>query len=214
MTALTFKQIQDLVIKDGFYETDRADVKNWVNARHAWLWDESEWTFREGTATVTFTANSQVVAGQPADFRIATALYDQQGSLLRPIRDIDRFFNDYNTNLSFGSSGPEAYTVVANQLLVGPMGDGTTGLLVYEKSRTPLVNDGDLTGLPDGYDMTLVYGAKAEGMTLKNFPLAATMENHFAAGIAALSRNYLTGIRGQVGQMGRYRPDRAFSQWS
>lgn len=214
MTALTFKAIQDLTLKNGFYETDRADAKNWIVARHTWLWTVRQWTFREGTATVTFNSGFQQIAGQPADFLIATALYDQQGSLLRPIRDIDRFFNDYNTNISQGASGPEAFTVVAGQLLIGPSGDGSTGLLVYERSKPALVNDNDLTGLPDGFDLTLVHGAKAEGLALSNVPLAQTHENLFAAGVAAMENDYLTGIRGQVGQMGRYRPDRGFSQWS
>lgn len=206
MTALNFGQIVDLVLKDGFDETDRADAQNWVVARHAWLWDSDEWTFRMGTAPVTFTANSQFVAGLPTDFRIATALYNQQGWPLEPIRDIDKFFDDFNTNQNLGSSGPVAFTVVGPGLLVGPMGDGTTGMLVYEKSKPALIGDLDSTGLPDGYDMTLVHGAKAEGFTLKNVPLAQTFENHFAAGIVALQKNYLTGIRGQVGQMGAYRP--------
>lgn len=206
MTALTFKNIVDAVLKDGFTESDRGDARNWVVARHAWLWNESEWTFRMGTTTVTFTANSQIVSGLPTDFRIATAVYNQQGMALEPERDIDKFFDNWNTNQNLGSPGPLAYTVLGTQLLVGPMGDGTTGMLIYEREKPPLVNDGDLTGLPDGYDMALVHGGKAEGFTLKNVPLAQAFENHFAAAIQSLEMNYLTGIRGQVGQMGAFRP--------
>lgn len=206
MTALTFKNIVDAVLKDGFTESDRGDAQNWVVARHAWLWNADEWTFRMGTATVTFTANSQIVSGLPTDFRIATAVYNQQGMALEPERDIDKFFDNWNTNQNLGSPGPLAYTVLGTQLLVGPMGDGTSGMLIYEREKPPLVNDGDLTGLPDGYDMALVHGGKAEGFTLKNVPLAQAFENHFAAAISSLEMNYLTGIRGQVGQMGAFRP--------
>lgn len=214
MTAMLFKDVQDAVIKDGFAEADRGDVKTWIVNRHAMLWSAREWVFRDGTTPVTFTANSQLVAGLPTDFLIATAVYNQQGSLLRPIRDIDRFFNDYNTNLAFGSSGPEAYTVIAGQLLVGPSGDGTNGLLVYERSKPSLVADTDPTGLPDGFDLALVYGAKAAGFALKNVPLSQNFENQYAGVIVAMENDYLTGIRGQVGQMGRYRPERSFTQWS
>lgn len=206
MTALTFKQIQDYALADGFTETDRGACKDWINTRLAWLWNQDEYTFRMGTATVTFTANSQIVAGLPADFRIATALYNSQGMALSPERDIDKFFDNWNVNQNLGSPGPLAYTVLAGTLLVGPTGDGTSGLLIYEKSKPTLVNDSDLTGLPDGYDMALVHGAKAEGFTLKNVPLAQAFENHFAAAIQSLETDYLTGIRGQVGQMGAYRP--------
>lgn len=203
---MTFRDIQLAVIKDGFSPGDLGDVKNWIIGRHAWLWDLDEWTFREGTAAVTFTANSQIVGSLPGDFRIATALYASDGSLLQPIRDSDRFFNAYNTNLTGQTGAPEAYTVYGGQILVGPTGDGSTGLLIYEKNKPALINDSDLTGLPDGYDMTLVHGAKAEGFKLKNVPLAAVFDQNFTAGVNALQRNYLTGIRGQVGQMGAYRP--------
>lgn len=212
MTALTFKNIVDLVLKDGFTETDRGDAQNWVIGRHAWLWNSDQWTFRMGTASVTFTANSQIVAGLPADFRIATALYNQQGMALSPERDIDKFFDNWNTNQNLGSPGPLAYTVLGSQLLVGPMGDGTTGMLVYEREKPPLVEDDDPTGLPDGYDLALVHGGKAEGMALRNIPLYQTHENLFAAAVTSLEMDYLTGIRGQVGQMGAYRPG-SFSQW-
>lgn len=211
MAALTFKQIQDAVISKAFDESDRSDVKNWIVFRHAWLWDLCEWTFKFATAPVVFTANSQVVGSLPADFRVAEALYSSTGEPVTPVRDHRRFLDRYNANLSPGSGRPEAFTIVGAQMLVGPNGDGSSGLLLYEKSKPSLVNDADLTGFPDGYDLAFVHGGKAEGFKLANVPLWQGFDDDFTAASNALQRQYLTSVRGQVGQFGAYRP--SASQW-
>jgi hypothetical protein len=209
MSAIPFKGLQDAVLADAFDESKRADAKTWINFRHAWLWDLAEFDFRFGSAAVTFTANSQIVSGLPTDFHVALALYDSQGCPVLPVRDVRQFFDGFNTNLPQGSTSPSAFTVVAGQILVGPAGDGSSGLLVYEKSKPSLVNDTDTTGLPDGYDLALVHGGKAEGFKLANVPLWQAFDADFTAAANALQRNYMTGIRGQVGQLGAYRP----GQW-
>lgn len=206
MASLTFKAIQDAVLADAFDESKRADCKNWINFRHAWLWDLCEWTFKFATATVTFASNSQQASGLPADFGIALVLYDSTGAPVTPVRDFRKFFDHFNANLQAGAGSPEAFTVLDGQIFIGPNGDGSTGLLVYERTRPTLVNDSDSTGLPDGYDLALVHGGKAEGFKLANVPLWQGFDDDFTAAANALQRNYLTGIRGQVGQHGAYRP--------
>jgi hypothetical protein len=210
---MTFKAIQDAVIDKAFNESDRANVKNWIVFRHAWLWDLCEWQFKFGTATVTFTANSQIVGSLPTDFLTAITLYDTNGIPVAPVRDFRTFFDTFNANLQNGSGSPEAFTVLDSQMFVGPAGDGTTGLLVYEKSKPALVNDTDTTGLPDGYDLALVHGGKAEGFKLANVPLWQGFDEDFTAAANAMQRQYLTSIRGQVGQMGAYRPGGYLGQW-
>jgi hypothetical protein len=119
-------------------------------------------------ATVTFTANSQTVASVPSDFHIASARSTTRtATTSRRPRTSASSSTVYNANASLGSGTPEAYTVWVGSILVGPKGDGSTGLLVYEKSKPTLSNDGDTTGLPDGYDLALVHGAKAEGFKLQ-----------------------------------------------
>lgn len=203
---MPYVDIQNAVLADAFSEGKRAKAKTWINARHAWIWDLHEWTFRFGTATVTFTSGSQTVASLPSDFRHAVALYDTNGSPITPVRDRRQFFDGYNANLLNGSGVPRAYTVIGGTMLVGPAGDGSSGLMVYEKSKPTLVNDSDLTGLPDGYDLALVHGAKAEGFKLANIPLWQGFDEDFTAYIHAMEANYLNEIQGAAGQMGYWRP--------
>lgn len=203
---MTFLQLQNAVLADGFAEAKRSDCKNWITFRHAWLWDLCEWTFKFDTAAVTFTASAQVVADTPTDLAAAIVLYDHNGCPVTGIRDTREFFGRYNANLSNGNATPEAFTVINNQLFVGPAGDGTTGLLVYEKTKPMLVDDDDTTGLPDGYDLALVHGGKAEGFKLSNVPLWQAFDADFTAAANALQRQYLTSMRGQVGQLAAYIP--------
>lgn len=206
---MTYKEIQDAVIADGFDPSLRFKVKTWIEARHAWLWDLEEWTFREGSATVLFTANSQIVASVPADFRAAEFLFDASGSPLKAYKDHREFYSRYNANLRNGSGPPEAYTVYGGQVIVGPAGDGSSGLLFYEKNKPALVDDDDLTGLPDGYDLALVHGGKAEGFKLSNVPLWSGFDDDFTAFANAMRRNYLVDVK-QAGsqQLGAWRPGR------
>jgi hypothetical protein len=206
--SMTYVQIQNAVLADGFDETKRSDAKQWIQFRHAWLWDLEEWAFRFGTQTVTFTANSQTVGSMPTNFRAAVALYDANGTPIHGVRDLREFYNRYNANLSNGTGTPEAYTVVDSALIVGPAGDGSSGLLIYEKSKPTLSADSDTTGLPDGYDLALVHGAKAEGFKLTNVPLWQGFDEDFTAATNALRRDYLSQVREQGQQFGAYRPGR------
>jgi hypothetical protein len=205
--ALTYKQIVDQVLADGFAEAKRDKAQGWVQARHAWLWDLEEWTFKQASANIVFTANSQVAGSLPSDFRTAIAVYNTSGAPLQPYEDHVEFYDRYNTRLNLGSGTPEAFTVVAGQLLVGPAGDGSTGLLLYEKGKPTLSADGDPTGLPEGYDLALVHGGKAEGFKLSNVPLWQGFDDDFTAFANAMRRNYLTAVRASTAkQLGAYRP--------
>lgn len=203
---LTYLQMQNMVIADGLAEGDRTLIKFALNVRNEWLFGADEWVWRNTEATITFMNGSRVVGNTPADLRMAIAVFDSQGDQLTAIRDNRLFLDRYNENIQQASGTPEAFTVIGTTLIVGPVGDGTTGLLLYERERSDLVNDTDTTGLPATYDMALVHGAKAEVFKLKKIPVWQDHEDEFAAAVAALQRNYLTSVRGEVGQFGAYRP--------
>lgn len=207
--SMTFGAILDAVCVDGLDATRRASAKEWVRYRHTWIWGAANWTFKQATGNITFTANSQVAAA-PADLHSVFAIYDSGGEPLEGIRDPRRFFDSYNTLASTSSGSPEAYAVWNGQVLVGPKGDGTTGLIVYQKTKPSLVNDGDATGLPDGFDLALVHGGKAEGYKMTNIPMSAGFDADFTAAVSAMENDWLEQNLAAGERMGAYRPGQ---QW-
>jgi hypothetical protein len=206
---MNFGEILDAVLQDGLDPDRRASAEEWVRFRHAWIWGAANWTFKQATGSITFTANQQVAVA-PSDLHAVFAIYDATGSPLRAIRDLRQFYDSYNT-LSGASGQPEAYTVVDGTVVIGPEGDGTTGLIVYQKTRPALVNDTDATGLPDGFDLALVHGGKAEGFKMTNIPLAANFDADFTAAVTALENDWLEAVKETGGQSGAYRP--GLVQW-
>lgn len=208
--SLTFKQIVDQTLANSFGETQRQSAQEWVRARHTWIWDLEKWTFREASANVTVTAGSSTVTNMPADFGAALGLYNAQGDPLEAYRDPRAFMDVYNVNTGAGGNGkPAAYTVRGTTLIVGPKSSETSALylLEYERKKPTLSADGDLTGLPDGYDLALVHGAKAEGFKVSTIPgMSAEADADFQAYIEALRSNYLTAVRNGNEQMPAYRP--------
>ena len=205
--SLLFGDIVTAVLKDAFDDSDkRQDAYTWVRARHAWVWDAKPWTFKRASASIVFTSNSQVAAG-PTDVHSVDRVYDQYGNRLRAYRDPRQFFDTYNDLANTSSGSPEAYTVYNGQILVGPNGDGSTGLVLYEKAKPSLVNDTDPTGFPDGYELMLVHGGKAEGFKLTNIPLAANFDADFTAYVTAMENNWLDEVSESGSQQsGAYRP--------
>jgi len=192
--SLLFGDIVTAVLADAFDDADkRASAQGWVRGRHAWVWDAKPWTFKRASASITFTAGSQIAAG-PTDVHSADRIYDQFGNRLRGYKDPRQFFDAYNNLASTSSGSPEAYTVYDGKILVGPNGDGSTGLILYEKAKPSLVNDSDPTGFPDGYELMLVHGGKAEGFKLTNIPLAANFDADFNAYVTAMENNWLDEV--------------------
>ncbi len=201
---MNFGEILDMVCKDGIAPTYRLDAKTWVRNRHAWMWAKADWTFKRTTGTVTFTANQQV-AEAPTDLQAVFAIYDAQGSRLTGMRTAE-FFDFYNTNAYTGVGAPEAYTVWGDSLLVGPKGDGSSGIIVYEKKLPTLTEDDDSTGLPEPFDLALVFGAKAAGYRATNNPIASSLDAEFQASVQMMESAWVEQVLEAGGQLAAYRP--------
>lgn len=204
---MTFDQILDQVLADGFSSTKREPAKEWVNAAYQWLWDAEEWSFRTGVATVGVTAGSANVGAMPTDFGIAVYLLNSDGEPLRPIQDVRQFYALYGD----GEQGvPEAFTVVgATSLRVGPVSSVTESdwQLVYEKQAIALSNGTDVPSIPGNYHMGIVQKARAEGMRLLGIPLWQGQLDAALETLDAMRQSYLSPIRGEVEQVGAFRPD-------
>jgi hypothetical protein len=224
---VTFKELQDAVILNTFDETDRAQVKNWINHRYTVLCDAEDWSFMRATAGVTVTAGSQTVTNLPSDYGVGNALLDQYGERLELIGDPSEFVRRYmDTTVSY-TGQPEAFTAFGSPstfdgglfgdgdfgggeglLAVGPTSNVTSNQfrLLYQRATPLLVADADVPTLPSGHHMTLVYGARAEGLGLSGLPEADSAERLFLAGLDAMRRKYLRPLRARMSQAPAYRP--------
>lgn len=202
---MTFQQLVDLVLADGFAEAKRETAKQWVNAAYQWMWDAEEWSFRTAIADVTVTAGSANVGSMPTDFGIALYVLDEDGEPLRPIQDVRQYYALYGD----GDSGkPEAFTVIGStSLRVGPVSSETaTYQLVHEKVAIPLSDPADRPSIPANYQMGIVHKARADGFRQLGIPvwegeLTAAMD-----AVEAMRQTYLSPIRGEIEQIGAYRP--------
>lgn len=203
--SLPYLTIQNMVLEDAFPEVKRTDAKEWIRTAHRKIWDAGDWSFKSTIATTI-----SVVAGvvtQPSDVADVYALYDNTGSPLEPFYDVRLFYDRYNS-LVGGVGIPEAYCVVGTSLVVGPAASGTLTnyQLAYKKSKPTLSADADLTGLPDAFDMAVVYGGKWIGFTLINNPFADDFKQLFDDAVADLNENYIGGIDRVGTQQPAYRP--------
>jgi hypothetical protein len=205
MAVLSFVTIQNMVLEDAFPESKRTDVKAWIVDAHTEIWDAADYTFKSVLATVTVVNGVLTGASDIAD---VYALYDNTGCPLQGYYDPARFYEQYNSNISGTGSVPEAFLILGNAIIVKPSTTGTLSnfQVVYRKVKPTLSADSDLSGLPDGYDTALVYGAKRLGFTQINNPFADDFATLFNQKKAALQEAYTYGIEESGLQAPAYRP--------
>jgi hypothetical protein len=201
---LTFKTIQDMALEDAFPESKRADAKVWIQDTLTDLWDAENYIYK---STIIATTVVNGILTSPADLADVYAIYDPYGARLQSFNDVGQFYNHYNANLQ-PSGVAESYCVVGNAVAVEPHSSGTVSgfQLAYKKASPVLANDSDLTGLPPGYDMSLVYGAKDIGFTLINNPFADDFHQKYLAKKQALRDAYTYGIDEPGEQVAAFRP--------
>lgn len=213
--ALTYRQIQDYAIADAFDESDRAIVKEAINARYGELFDNQQWTFTQGTTNVTVTQGSRAVTNLPTDLGIVIGLERADGVPLRALEDYRDYAARWIGTLNQLTGMPEEYCAWAGALSVGPISSETSSAytLTYEKGITLLAGDGDVPVIPGQYHLMLVHGAKADVFTLKNILLADGPEAKWNEYLQAMQRKYLVASRGNKTQVPAFRPGRYPYRW-
>jgi len=203
---MTYKAMQDAVLLDAFPEIRRPDAMNWIQFTHSRLWDHANWTFKNKTQAASVAAGSQICT-LVSGFSAMIALLDESGCPLIHYPDIQAFFTDYNAAAN-PPGLPEAYTVVGQQIFVGPTSSVTSSayLAVYGAPKPALTIDTSTTGLPDAYDMALVFGGKGVGFTLVNNPFSDDFEREYQMSVKSLEEGYLSDWDTVGDQTPAYRP--------
>lgn len=190
----TFLELQTSVMGTRFDESQRGDVKTWINAVQWQAWHEERWTFRNATEVVTVTAGSNAITGLTADVLRVESIQRSNGVGLRYLEP-RRFYALYYDNTQTTTGIPEAYTNVAGAIKVGPVSSETKTdyLVTYEKSYTKLVADSDVSLLPEGaHEGILVFGATAYGLMTQNDFTWSFFDQKYQATLATLRSDYLS----------------------
>jgi hypothetical protein len=205
MSALDFKQLQDAVIADAFDESKRSDVKNWITFRHAWLWDLCRVDVQERHRTVTFTSGRR--SSPVAPHRLRNAIACTTAAAIADRRSATCASSSTATTRTCERLRPPG-GVHRRRLadMVGPAGDGTTGLLVYEKSKPALVNDGDTHRSPRRVRPRAGARRQGGGVQARERPAVAGLRRRLHRRVERAAAELPDPVRGQVGQLGAYRP--------
>jgi hypothetical protein len=193
MAGLTFVQIQAAVMGTRFDESQRGDVKTWINDSYFQCWHAERWTFRKGTDLVTVTTGSSVVSGIATDVERVDSFLKSDGSALQYL-DPRPFQSRYYNATSPLTGPPESYTIINGAISVGPVSNETKSdyLITYEKAYTALVNDGDVAMLPEGsHEGILVFGAIATGCQTENDFTWQFFQQKYDRTVATLQGDYL-----------------------
>jgi hypothetical protein len=192
--GMTVGNLLDDILLDRFESDARPRAFKALNNRLAQLWTLEDWTWKYARVPVTISANVQTASGLPTDFGVPYYLWDENATPLSYV-EIDRFTWAYSTS---AHGPPEAWTVVDEQILLGPTPDhNATFSTYYRKRLIPLTEEGQSPDIPQEFDLALVHGGRAELLAFYNDPTAADMEAQYQLDVQALQRDYLADAAGQ-----------------
>jgi hypothetical protein len=200
---VTFKALQDELVAGPaprFNETQRAQVKLWLNDRLSELWGLEDWTFRKAAVTVTVTGGSNILTA-PSDLGIVLGLLRDDGYPVTYVTP-EIYFRAHLGPQS--STTVDHFTVVNKQILLDPTpGTGSSSWeLYYDKAVTQMSADGDIPGIPSEHHYILVHGATATGSVMVNDFTYQFAEQRWANELDSMRRNYLADQRGASLQWG------------
>lgn len=192
---MTFLEIQNAAMNDRFNESQRADVKNWINFRYGRIWAQDAWNFKLITVTTTLPLSSNIVSLSALGIQRVVAVWDGSfGSYQVPITSArpEDFFNFTSTSAGY----PVDFTVVGTNIVFNRPASGARNLTILgEAIWAPLSADGDVPLLPSEFHFVLVQGASAEGLRLQNDPTWRDFEADSDKTIAEMRIGYLTAVK-------------------
>lgn len=181
---MTYKDFQDSVIATRFDESDRAEIKRWLDLRYQWIWSAADWNFRRVAMSTLAVAGGSRTPAMPSDFSRPNRLYDDLGcrlDYLAPAKWEERFLGDTS------SVRPVAYTVSDRQLYLGPTPDKDYSFsLSYDRRLShvdpslgviggTMQDDGDQPLWPAEHDYLLVVDTVILGQQMRQDPTWQTL---------------------------------------
>lgn len=192
---MTGAEIVDAVVLDRFPTSMRPRALIALNNRLGHLWRLESWTFRYATASPTTAANDNTLNALPADFGVVEDLWNDLGDKIAYLVP-SKFYSLY---LPVTYSTPEAYTVVNQEIRLGPTPTASaTWTLSYRKRLTEIADSASaVTVIPSELHSALVHGGRAELLAAYNDPTAGDMEQQWQLDLEAARRDWLVDVDGQ-----------------
>jgi hypothetical protein len=192
--GMTVGEMLDGILLDRFEADHRPRALKALNNRYAQLWALEDWTWKYAEVPITLTGNNQYAGGLPADFGVPMYVWDENHNQL-PYLGIDEFRLYYPPAVS---AYPVAWTVIAQQILLGPTpSSAMTFSTYYRKRLVPFTSEGETPQIPVEFQLALVHGGRAELLAFYNDPTSADMEAQYQLDVQALQRDYLADATGQ-----------------
>jgi len=173
-------------------------INRWINTRYGVIWGDSEWPFKR-IRRETWAVSGAAPVMPPAYWK-TTRLETSTGDVL-VFLDTDDFDDAYPVGTPVGST-PEAYTVLAGQLYIGPTCGAVT--LYHSYERRPchyntadvvvpglLSADTDYPIWPPEWHYALVVGAGAVGLKMQNDPTWDALEQEFGTILNSMREDLL-----------------------
>lgn len=210
---MTYKELQDAVIRFRFNEGRRADVKDWIGLRYGEVWSAADWPFkyvhREDLTVSAGTATA------PSALRRPLQLENAAGDMLEYLSQSE--FRDLYAWDDTTSSTADVYTLINSTFYIEPADTGTFKLS-YERRPSHLADgttdtaglmnsDNDTPIWPVEHHYLLVVGAMSTGLKLENDNTWPALEDEFTRLVEVMKEDLLPPVRGQTLQYGR---DEAF----
>lgn len=207
MTLADLRQeVQGLRFND---DGDSVRVTRWINQGYAQVWAGDDWTFRKAVANPRTVAQQQSLDHTPSHGFVVRGLWDENGSRLEWM-DPEQFFDLYatdgnpaSTSADISSGPPDSYTILDEEILLGPVpATAQTWTMLYEKRITLLAADDDVPLLPASFHYLLVPAAIVLGSGMKSDFTFQFQSEQLQAGMEAMRAEYTQDQRGEPSQWG------------
>jgi len=210
-SGMSLLQIRTELNEQRFGPNMDSSLSRWIRLREGMIWSDSEWPFKRVRRSAL--SASTATPTMPSAHWKTVSLERSDGVEVTYMRPVD-FNRAYPTNDS-STGGPDAYTVLNGQIILGPTPSGSISLYHSYDRRPSHYNDSDVLTVgtmtldtdypvyPAEYHYVLVAGAMASGLKVQNDPTWDALEQEFQQLLNLMREDLLPPDQYSTNQYGR-----------
>lgn len=192
---MTFLELQNATMNDRFTETQRAEIKDWINSRYGRVWAQDSWSFKITSTLTSIAASATTISLASLNLQRVESVWDSTYGAYNVEIDPLRPEKFYQYTATY-SGYPMNYTVINGNIVFDRPASQTRSIIIVGEQRwTRMTADGDIPALPDEFHFMLVHGASSEGLRLQNDPTWKDFEDDFQRYLVDMRASYLAPVR-------------------